>query len=189
MKHASYSGMIAGIVTIMFCCCGSARAATACGVLQSVDWGFETWTMGSKSFNVTIGDGLHDVKVTAMYGYLSANAHGNQTSPDYQRQSLVTFTYAGASSSVNGSAAAAPDAYSISEVDGNFLAINVKQKGKAGVHLPINVLPPIPVTIPGGKLTAIVNNVTYGADIVITSPQEESIDVEVHVVIWFTEGC
>ena len=169
--------------------CWPSFAATVCLAPQSVSWGFETWTIGQKPFFITMGDGLHDVKLTAMYGYISASAHGNLTNPDYQRQSLVTFTYAGAPRSFNGSAQAAPDIWSINEVDGNILAINIKQKGKEVVHLPINIALPAPVTIPGGILEAIVDNATYGADVVITSPPQESIDVEVHVVLWYQEIC
>jgi hypothetical protein len=166
-----------------------AQAAVACGVPQSLTWGFESWTMGQKVFTMTLGDGLHNVTVSSLYGFLAANAHGDATNPDYLRQSLVTISYPGAASVSPGSAGAAPDAYSINEVDGSLFAINVKQKGKDGVHLPINLMPPVPITLQGGKLLAIVNNVTYGSDTVISSPPEESIDVEVHLVVWFTEAC
>lgn len=172
--------------------CGSAYAAVPCGQEQSLGWGFETWTLGTHNFQITLGDGQNDVTVDSVQGFVSANAHGTTTDPNFQRQSLVTFTYT-SPWGYSGSAQPSPDAYSINAVDGNLFGINVKQKGTAGIHMPINIAPKVAVTIPKGVLYALVNNETYGfvgnGEGTVTAPLSESIDIEVHVVVWFTEVC
>lgn len=147
--------------------------------MQTIGWGFECWELGDTTLEITAGDG-RDIMVHKVYGIISASSSGGPTEPTWIRQTLVTITNDVPWTSYTGTAAPAPNARSINEVNGNMASINVKQRGDQVVHVPFERTLTVPRLCKNGYIRAIIDNQTYSRTESVTSPASEAIDVEGH---------
>ncbi|MGH7056349.1 MAG: hypothetical protein ACREFZ_00500 [Acetobacteraceae bacterium] len=143
-------------------------------------WGTETWACGDSTFTIQLGSG--PAYIDSIYGTVSAsNLPGASDSNGWVRQSLLAIS-AGVGTDAN---VTYTQPGGNNEVDGNLLAINLKQVGWESHEVPVFVTFRTPVEVPSGELSAVYNTQTYDGSESVSDDPVECLDTEAHLtIIW-----
>jgi len=154
-----------------------------------VNWGMENWECGRYRYVIQIGDGSKNVYVTKINGIFSAsNLPKANVTNHYVRQSLSSIVFENINA-VDAKIISSPNhnRWNQSIDESQLLKLNIKQTGSQLIYLPIErTFETNPVFIAEGKLTLVINTVTYDGSAEVWDEPRECLNTEMHMMIYYS---